>query len=175
MRSYDTSDARPGVARALLRLVIATASEAAVVIGHFVYSARIYDDPYRAHPVTPVVIALGLVVVLAIVVWRKRWSGALWLLTAAVGFPFVAVFGAYHGAFSHVLKLVMYAAGTTPERLEDIFGSPDFAVPNDFAFEASGVLCLVAALAVAWALAGLLRVAWHGRRRPAVTPAVQDA
>jgi hypothetical protein len=164
-----------GVAKALLRLVIATAVEAAIVIGHFVYSARLYDDPYRAHPVTPVLVALALVGVLAVLLWRSGWSAALWLLTATVGLPFVAMFGAYHGGFSHVLKLVMYAAGTSPERLQDIFDSPDFAVPNDFAFEASGVLCFVAAAVVAWALVALLRVAWHGRRGALSTPTVQGA
>jgi hypothetical protein len=175
MSYHDTGDARPGVARALLRLVIATAVEAAIVIGHFVYSGRLYNDPYRAHPVTPVLVALALVVALAVVFWRKGWPAALWLLTATVGLPFVAMFGAYHGGFSHVVKLVMYAAGTSPERLQDMFDSPDFAVPNDFAFEASGVLCFVTATVVACALVALLRVAWHGPRGAVSTPAVQDA
>jgi hypothetical protein len=171
----DTGDARSGVAKALLPLVVATAAEAAIVIGHFVYSARLYDDPYRAHPVTPVLVALGLVVALAAAYWRKGWSAALWLLVATVGLPFIVI-GAYHGGFSHVVKLVMYAAGTSPEQLQDIFDSPDFAVPNDFAFEASGVLCFVAAAVVSWALVRLLRVARHGRRGGSVpTPAVQDA
>ena len=169
------SDAQPGVAKALLRLVIATTAEAAIVIGHFVYSARIYDDPYRAHPVTPVLVALALVVALTIVFWRKGWSAALWLLTATVALPFIVMFGGYHGGFSHVIKLLMYAAGTSPERLQEIYDSPDFAVPNDFAFEASGVLCFVAAAVVAWTLVRLLRVASHGRRSTAPTPAVEHA
>jgi hypothetical protein len=174
MSLNDMGDA-PGVAKALLRLVMATAVEAAIVIGHFVYSARLYDDPYRAHPVTPVLVALVLVVALAIVLWRKGRSAALWLLTATVGLPFIVMFGGYHGGFSHVLKLLVYAAGTSPERLQEIFDSPDFAVPNDFAFEASGVLCFVAAVIVVWALVRLLRVARHGRRGTLPTPAVQDA
>jgi hypothetical protein len=174
--SYNNMrDARPAIAKALLRLVIATITEATIVIGHFIYSARLYDDPYRAHPVTPVLVALVLVVALAIVFWRKGWYAALWLLTAAVGLPFIVIFGGYHGGFSHLIKLVMYAAGTSPERLQDIFDSPDFAIPNNFAFETSGVLCFVAAAVVAWALVRLLRVGWHGRRGAVATPAVQDA
>jgi hypothetical protein len=175
MSPNDMGGAPPGVAKALLRLVIATGVESAIVIGHFVYGARLYDDPYRAHPVTPVLVALALVVALAIAFWRKGWSTALWLLAATVGLPFIAMFGAYHGGFSHVIKLVMYATGTSPERLQEIFDSPDFAVPNDFAFEASGVLCFLAAAVVAWALVRLLRVAWHGRRGTVPTPAVQNA
>jgi hypothetical protein len=175
MSHGDRGDGQPDVAKALLRLVIATAAEAAIVIGHFTYSARLYDDPYRAHPVMPVLVALLLVVALAIVFWRKGWSAALWLLTATVGLPFVVLFGGYHGGFSHGIKLVTYAAGVSPERLQEIFDSPDFAVPNDFAFEASGVLCFVAAAAVAGALVRLLRVARHARRGTVPTPAAQDA
>jgi hypothetical protein len=174
MSSADTGAARPGVAKAILQLVIATSAEAAIVVGHFLYSARVYDDPYRAHPVQPVVIALVAVILLAIGFWRTGRATALWLLTATVGLPFVVLFGGYHGGFSHVLKLVMFAAGTSPERLEAIFDSPDYAVPTDFAFEASGVLCFVAAIVVAWQLAQLLRLARHGRK-PLPTPAVQDA
>jgi hypothetical protein len=99
----------------------------------------------------------------------------LWLLTATVVLPFIVIFGGYHGGFSHVIKLLVYAAGTSPERLQEIFDSPDFAVPNDLAFEASGVFCFVAAVVVAWTLVRLLRVAWHGRRGTVPTPAVQDA
>jgi hypothetical protein len=174
MGSSDTRDALPGVANALFRLVIATSAEAAIVVGHFLYSARVYDDPYRAHPVEPVVMALGVVVLLAIVFWRTGKAAVLWLLSAAVALPFVLLFGGYHGGFSHTLKLILFAAGTSPERLESIFDSPDFAVPNDVAFEASGVLCLVAAIVVASYLVQLLRAAARGRK-PVHAPAAQGA
>jgi hypothetical protein len=91
-----------------------------------------------------------------------------------VGLPFVLLFGGYHGGFSHIVKLIVYAAGASPDRLQDIFDSPDFAVPNDFAFEASGVACFAAAVVVTWALARLLRVARHGHG-VVRAPATQDA
>jgi hypothetical protein len=159
--------------RALIRLVIATGAEAAIVVGHFVYSARLYEDPYRAHPVAPVLIALGVVGVLAILFWRTGKAAVLWLLALVVAGPFVALFGAYHGGFSHALKLILFAAGTPPERLEVLFDSPDYAAPNDFAFETSGLLCLVAAGVVAWSLGQLLRVTGQGAG-PVQTPSVQD-
>ena len=51
---------------------------------------------------------------------------------------------------------------------------PDFAVPNDVAFEASGVACFAAAVVVAWALVRVLRITRHGRGAVR-TPAVQGA
>jgi hypothetical protein len=174
MSSNGTGDARPGVAKALLRLAVATSAEAAIVVGHFLYSAKLYDDPYRAHPVAPIVLSLALVLLLATLYWRSGRALFLWLLTAVVGLPFVGIFGAYHGGFSHILKLALYASGASPERLQDIFDSPDFAVPNDAVFEASGVACFAAAGVVAWALVRLLGVARHGRGAVR-TPVVQDA
>jgi hypothetical protein len=170
----DTGDARSGVAKAILRLVIATSAEAAIVVGHFLYAARLYDDPYRAHPVEPVAIAVVVVILLAVVFWRTGSAAALWLLSAAVAIPFVGMFGGYHGGFLHVAKLVMFAAGTSPESLEAIIDSPDFAVPDDLVFETSGVLCLVTAVVVAWTLVQLLRAARHGRKR-VQTAATQNA
>jgi hypothetical protein len=174
MSTSDRGDARPGVAKTLFRLAIATGAEAAIVVGHFLYGARLYDDAYRAHPVEPVLAAFGVVVLLAVAFWRTEKSAVLWLLSAAVGVPFVVVFGGYHGGFSHALKLVVFAAGAPPERLEAIFDSPDYALPNDFAFEASGVLCLASAVVVASYLAKLLRITAHGRK-PVQTPVLQDA
>jgi hypothetical protein len=163
MTDSDSTAPPASVANALHLLVTATIVEAAVVIGHFAYSARLYEDPYRAHPIAPVLAALGLVVAFALAFRWKRWTAALWALTVVVGLPFVAVFGLYHGGVSHLLKLALYALGTSPERLLELFDSPDFALPNDFVFEASGVLCFVVAGFVAWALVRLWRAV---RREP---------
>ena len=52
-------------------------------------------------------------------------------------------------------------AGASRETLERLFGSPDFAWPDDLVFEASGLLGLVAAAVVAVLLVRLVRAGWR--------------
>ena len=133
------------------------------MVAHFVFGARLYDDPSRNHVVFPVVVSLATVALFAALFAWRECKVARWLLALAVGLPFVGIFGVYHGGFSHVLKLLFFAAGTSPDRLLSIFDSPDFAAPNDVLFELSGVLCFVASLAVAHLLVRVLRLSVRGR------------
>jgi hypothetical protein len=139
--------------------LVAAAVQTALVVAHFAYSARLYDDPLRLHVVAPAVGFLGAAGALAaLYLWRPSpWT--LWPLVAEVGLAFVALFGGYHGAVNHLLKDVLYFAGTSPERLAEIFTSPDFAAPTDLLFELSGLATLVAAVVVAVRLVRLVRTA----------------
>jgi|CZKU01.1.fsa_nt_gi hypothetical protein len=151
------------VRRAVSWVVIAAAAETALTIAHFLYGAHIYDDPSRDHVIVPALVSLGFAAALgALFAWRPS-PVTLWPFVAVVAVPFVGMFGLYHGGFGHVCKLVLFAMGTSPERLEEIFDSPDFAAPNDVAFEVSGVTTLLAALLVTYLLVRLLRTAKRAR------------
>ncbi len=139
-------------------LAAAVSAQAVLVIGHFLLGARIYDDPSREHVVVPTLIALVIALGLSAAYATRPSRPLRWALATVVSVPFVAVFGLYHGGFGHGLKLAFYAAGTPPERLLEIFDSPDFAMPNDAAFEITGVATLVVGLVVAWWLVRLVRL-----------------
>ena len=148
---------------ALAWLCAAVALETVLTIGHFVYGAHVYDDASRLHVVMPAVASLIVAMFFAgLYAWRNQRL-TLWALVVIVAVPFIGLFGVYHGGFNHGLKLVMYAVGTPPERLEEVFDSPDFAVPNDVVFEATGVSTLLAAAVVALLLVRLVRSSRHAR------------
>lgn len=154
--------------RAAKALTIAAAVETAITIGHFVYSARLYGEPGRLHVVEPALVTIAIVAALAaLFVWRpgRILSTALSLVT---GVMYVAVFGVFHGGYSHLLKNILFFAGAPDETLEWLFMSPDYARPDNVAFEASGILGLVAAAFVAFWLARLVRETWHRTEREPV-------
>jgi hypothetical protein len=167
----DAREAGVGGTRRLLGwLSFAVSLQAAVTIGHFAHGAHVYEDPSRYHIVAPALVALTLSLLLAgVYAWRpsRAW---LWALVVVVGVPFVGMFGLYHGGFSHALKLIMYAAGTSPERLAEIFDSPDFAVPNDGVFEVTGLLTLFASLVIVHLFVRLVRASKRSRSSSSLAP-----
>ncbi len=132
--------------------------QAALTIGHFAHGAHVYQDPSRYHVVAPALIALAASLIAAAVYARRPSPAALAAVVVVAGVPFVALFGVYHGGINHLAKLLAFAAGASPERLEELFDSPDFAVPNDVMFEATGVSTLIVGLAIAWMLVRLIRL-----------------
>src|SRR5262250_2661665 len=88
--------------RAAKALALAATVETAITVGHFIYSARLYDDPERLHVVEPALTALA--------VWHpnRLLSGAL---SAVTGVMYVALFGLFHGAYNHLLKDIVFFAG----------------------------------------------------------------
>jgi hypothetical protein len=145
--------------QAVRSTLLAAAVQTALVVTHFVYSAHRYDDPLRMHVVAPAVGFLLVAGALAtLYAWRPSpWT--LWPLVGEVGFAFVGVFGGYHGGFNHLTKDILYFTGTSPERLAQIFDTPDFAAPTDLMFELSGLATLFAAAPVAVHLVRLVRAA----------------
>jgi hypothetical protein len=136
-------------------LSVGVTLQAALTIGHFAHGAHVYEDPSRYHVVAPALIALAASLIAAAFYARRPSRAALVAVVVVAGLPFVALFGVYHGGFNHVAKLLVFAAGASPERLEELFDSPDFALPNDVVFEATGVLTFIVGLAIAWALVRL--------------------
>jgi putative ABC transport system permease protein len=145
------------IPRTATALALAAAAETAVTIGHFVYGAHLYDDPGRLHVVAPAIAALLLTGALTVLfAWRPS-KLALGALSVVVAVPYLAVFGLFHGAYSHLLKDILFLAGASDQTLERLFMSPDYVRPDDVLFELSGILGLVAAVVVAYWLLRLLR------------------
>ncbi|HEY6003827.1 MAG TPA: ABC transporter permease [Anaeromyxobacter sp.] len=154
-------------ARTAKLLLLAVAAEAAITILHFMHGARTYDDPGRLHVVVPALVLLAVAAAATAAFLRHRGRIALAAVAVTTAVPFVGVFGLYHGGYGHVAKLLVHLAGAPRETLERLFMSPDFAFPDDAVFEASGVLGLVAAGAVAALLVRLVREA---HRAPGAGP-----
>jgi hypothetical protein len=152
-----------GIGRAAKALVLAASVETGITVGHFVYGAYIYNDPGRLHIVVP---ALGILAaaaaMAALFVWRPGRLGFA-ALALVIAVPYLAVFGLFHGAYSHLLKDLFFVAGAPDDTLEWLFMSPDYVHPDDILFEATGLLGLVAAAVVGYWLVRLFRV-W--RRQP---------
>jgi hypothetical protein len=143
--------------REVRRVCLAAAAQAGLTIAHFAHGAQVYEDPSRTHVVAPALIGLALSLLVAGLYARRPSRAARAALVAVVGLPFVAMFGLYHGGWNHVSKLLAAAAGLSPERLESIFDSPDFALPNDIVFELTGVATFVVGLVIAFLLVRLVR------------------
>jgi hypothetical protein len=155
MERKADSDSR----RAVVWLLGLAALQTALTIGHFVYGSHLYEDPAREHVLVPALVFLMVGAALAgAYLWKpRRWS--LWLFGAEVAIVDVGIFGGFHGGFNHALKDLFFFGGMAPERLAQIFDSPDFAVPDSALFELTGVAGLLVALAITWLLVRLLRIA----------------
>jgi hypothetical protein len=153
----------PNPARRIVgQLLAAAAVETLLTIGHFHYGSRLYEDPSRLHVIAPALGFLLLALAMSVFYLFRPGIWTLWPLVAFVAAVYVGLFGIYHGAFGHALKDILFFAGTTPERLGEIFDSPDFVVPDDFFFELTGVATFLAALLVGYCLVRLIRLT--GRR-----------
>jgi putative ABC transport system permease protein len=160
--------------RATKALALAAVVETAVTIGHFVYSARLYEEPERLHVVGPALAVLAVTGALTALFVRRPGRILSAALSAVTGVMYVGVFGLFHGGYSHLLKNVAFFAGAPDETLEWLFMSPDYARPDDVAFEISGILGLVASGFVAFWLVRLVRATWHRPdRRATVQPSAQ--
>ncbi len=157
MKQVGASDA---VRRAAQALGIALIVETVITIGHFAYGAHLYDDPGRLHVVGPAIVFL--VATLTVIALFRRRPNKFHLAVVAVfaAVPYVGIFGLFHGAYTHALKDVLFFAGASDETMEKLFMSPDYVRPDNFAFESSGVLGLVAAIFVSYWLVRLVR-AWR--------------
>jgi hypothetical protein len=148
-------------------LLILAALQTLGTIGHFVYGAHVYDDPAREHVILPALSFLALAAALGVGYRWRPHGWLLWLFGAEVAFADVGLFGLFHGGFNHALKdIFFFLGGMDPDRLAQIFDSPDFAVPRDALFELTGVAGLLLALVIVCLLVRLIGAA-HRQRQEA--------
>jgi hypothetical protein len=134
-----------------------------LTIAHHARGAVLYESPFRLHVVfvaVPVAVALG-------VAYRGRSSpaagGVARAAFLALSFFVGAAIGVYEGGYNHVLANLLYFTGAPPELFERIYPTVS-EVPNDFWFEASGVLQFPPGAYAAWLA---FRLAWN---RPSPAP-----
>jgi hypothetical protein len=168
MSSNESGVQMPNESRRVVGwLLVLAALQTLLTIGHFVYGAHLYDDPSREHVVLP---AIGFLAVEAALGGSFLWRAnryALWLFGAEVAFVDVGLFGGFHGGFNHALKDLLFLGGVDPERLAQIFDSPDFVVPNNPLFELTGLAGLLVGLVITYMLLRLIRAAHHQHRKAA--------
>ncbi|MFG1842113.1 hypothetical protein ACGFH8_27220 [Micromonospora sp. NPDC049175] len=144
--------ARRDLGRWLIALYVAFVVEHA-------YGAARYGTPVRLVGLLP--LGLLLVLALALLARHARTGSRLALSAGAVmvAVAFVGLAGLVEGGFNHALKLAFHAGGMSDDRLRNVFGGLNFAVPDDVVFEGVGAATLGLAGPVAWQLARLLRSA----------------
>jgi hypothetical protein len=130
---------------------------------HHVYGALVYHTPWRMHiafvAVPGIVILAG-----ALLVFRKQRGTrigeiALWIFAVvAVVFP-IGWIGLFEGGYNHVVKDVLFFAGTSDTLMQRLFPSPLYEMPNDVLFEVTGVTQFPLALWAAYETYRLVRTA----------------
>jgi len=146
----DRSQARKNVTRA----AVGTAVAGLVSTAHHWYGAFIYDTPWRAVVSLWIPGFVILVVVALYIYWTKPGTKVgsvalrVFFLSAVV---FQVGFTMFECVYSHVLKDILYFAGTPQELLLRLFPPPAYHLPDDFLFELSGLLQVFGFIAAWWA------------------------
>jgi hypothetical protein len=115
-----------------------------LTIIHHAYGAMIYEAPFRLHAVffaVPVIIIL----LLTYRMYRKRSSAvsgkvAFWVFMVVTVLISVGMIGLFEGGYNHLVKNLLYFGGTSQATLIQLFPPPTYEMPNDFWFEATGIL-----------------------------------
>ena len=125
------------------RALLSSSAILVLTILHHFYGAIIYSTPWRTH----VAFFVGPVIVVLLVAWLINRSYATlalgtiskWTFVALAGVVSFGMFGLYEGGYNHVLKDLLYFAGTPTATMLALFPPPAYEMPNDFLFELSGV------------------------------------
>ncbi len=141
-----------------------------LTVVHHLYGARIYKAPFRRHVASGMLPVL-LVLVLAHEVQRRRPSTRLGrvslrlLMVVTLVVP-VGLIGLFEGGYNHLVKNVLYFTGASRALLRRLYPPPAYEMPNDFLFEATGVLQFFAGLYAGGCLVRLWREDHRNRARP---------
>ena len=129
---------------------------------HHAYGAYIYDTPWRYHVLLVAIPAAAVIVGSQAVVRsnpggiRGKIARGIFLATT-VALPVLA-FGVFEGFYNHLVKNVLYFAGTSPAVMTRLFPPPMYEMPNNALFEISGILQVVPAVLIVRHLVRMVRV-----------------
>jgi hypothetical protein len=128
---------------------------------HHAYGAYAYATPWRLHVVPFATIAAIAIGGLAAVLRRRGddvlGAVAFWSLAAVTLVVPVLLFGAFEGVYNHVVKDVLFAAGSSLETMHRLFPPPTYELPDDLLFEVTGILQVVPAAGAGYYLFVLIR------------------
>ena len=120
-----------------------------MTIIHHLYGAMIYDEPFRLHAA---IVAMPVIVILLISYTsyqnvhntRIRNASRTIFLVVTVLFS-VGAIGIYEGGYNHLLKNLLFFGGISIQTLDRMYPSI-YELPNNFLFEATGIMQLVTAI-----------------------------
>lgn len=111
---------------------------------HHAYGAIIYEAPFRLH-VAFFAIPVILILLLTYRIYRKRSSAvsgkiAFWIFMGVTILASISMIGLFEGGYNHLVKNLLFFGGTPQATLNQLFPPPTYEMPNDFWFEATGIL-----------------------------------
>lgn len=128
---------------------------------HHALGALLYAAPFRLHVVA---VALPLAALIAWLMQAARHrihtdGSGHGVLLASLAMVFLAILGigVFEGGYNHVLKDILFFMGVTPHTMATLFPPPAYEMPDNFLFEATGILQFPVGLIAASAAIKLLR------------------
>lgn len=110
---------------------------------HHIYGAFIYNTPWRLHVLF---ISVPVIALTFLLQWTLVKNGSansqpvFWLFILLILVPSIGMIAMFEGLYNHALKNILFFGGASVSTLEFMFPAPTYEMPNDFAFEITGVL-----------------------------------
>jgi hypothetical protein len=126
---------------------------------HHIYGAIVYDTPWRLH-----------ILFFSLPVLAFNWITAGKKLTRPLLYTFLLVnlivttclIGLFEGVYNHLLKDILFYAGTDSDTMAKLFPPPTYVMPNNFFFEFTGVLQALSAILLVYHFIKVTRQKlWH--------------
>lgn len=126
------------------KIFLSSVSVMVLTLIHHAYGAIIYEAPFRLH-VAFFAIPVILILLLAYRIYRNRSSSvsgkvAFWVFMVVTVLASIGMIGLYEGGYNHLAKNLLYFGGISQAMLDQLFPPPTYEVPDNFWFEATGIL-----------------------------------
>ena len=111
---------------------------------HHAYGAAVYRTPWRLHVVHVSIVSVAVIAGALLAFMQNPRSiigkAARWLAVIVIAIVPVLFIGLFEGAYNHLLKNVLFFAGTPLSVMRQLFPPPTYELPNNLLFELSGML-----------------------------------
>lgn len=128
---------------------------------HHAWGAYIYAAPFRMHVVLiaiPSAIVIGWIMqMIRRRIQRDGRGGAVLSIAIVVLAVLILGIGIFEGGYNHVLKNFLYFLGTPSRVMGSLYPAPTYEMPDNFFFEATGMLQFPVSLLLAFSALKLLR------------------
>ncbi len=129
-------------------LLTLTTILAATTFVHHVYGGiKYYTPKVNRLKIAGLIVATYLVTLLL----QKASLHADWLVGWYKGFIlvwWVGGLGLFEGGYNHLLKVTLWLLRLKPAKLQKLFPPDEYVLPNDFIFEASGIVTFLIAVLI---------------------------